>query len=206
LLSVPMQEVENALNDFLPYISKGSLVVDNSSVKSETLKILLEKVPVDVELASIHTMFGPSEESLKGKNVIFTETGRAGKLAHELERVFYKYGAIITHVSVEEHDKRVAYTQAIVHFISLGFGSFLNSEQVQLDVIKPFLTPNTERLLLNMNRALSQSRELSQGILVDNTFSKSLREVFLKSLAETNAAIDSEELAAQLDLLLKFKP
>ena len=102
-------------------------------VKSETLKVLLGKIPKDIELASIHTMFGPTEESLKGKNVIFTETGRAQKLALELERLFYKYGAIITHVSVEEHDKRVAYTQAIVHFISLGFGSFLNAEQVQLD-------------------------------------------------------------------------
>lgn len=205
LFSVPILEVENALKGVLPFIPKHSLIVDNSSVKTETLKMLTASIPDEIEFASIHTMFGPNEDSLKGKNVIFVDTGRTRELTLELERLFYKYGAIITHVSLDEHDKRVAYTQAIVHFISLGLGNFLKTEHVQLDLLRPFLTPNTERLLHNLNRVLSQSQELSQGILVENPYSKSLRDIFLQSLSEISSAIEAGELGKVLDSLSKYK-
>lgn len=192
--SVPIQNVEESIKDYLPYIAPGSLVVDNSSVKTKVNALFESYLPKEIEFASIHTMFGPTEESLKGRNVIFTRQKGSGELTKLLKRMFYKFGAIISEVSVKEHDTLVAYTQAIVHFISLGFSDVLKKEHVGLDSLKTFLTPNSERLLINMQRTLSQSNDLNQAIIGENIYSKHVREMLLESLSRLDKSIDSNNL------------
>ncbi|HQH27906.1 MAG TPA: prephenate dehydrogenase/arogenate dehydrogenase family protein, partial [Oligoflexia bacterium] len=120
LLSVPMSQAAAVGRELCPHLRPNQLLVENCSIKSCVLPLLLELCPKEVEVLGIHTMFGGDLPSLRGENVIITKTERSRKRAQAFEDLLYKYGAKTTYASIEEHDKRVAFLQALIHFTALS--------------------------------------------------------------------------------------
>ncbi|WP_456477586.1 prephenate dehydratase [Geoglobus ahangari] len=114
-LCVPMDEIENALED-IARKNRSALIVDISTLKNLAIPHL-ERLGFDY--LSIHPMFGPDSEIGLSNIIVVHESGR------EEERVileeFRRAGAIISHISVEEHDRKMAEIQGTAHFLLFLF-------------------------------------------------------------------------------------
>lgn len=181
IFSVPMHLLKDAVETYKQYIPKNALVVENCSVKNIALSTLTEKFKETNEVLGIHTMFGPSIESLKRENVIITKTEYSGAISEEFEQIFYKGGAILHHGSVEEHDKCVSILQGLVQYSTLVLGNSLLKEIDKFDQLKPYLTPNSRSVLSSLERLLNQSPDLLFDIQAQNPNTLNLREEFSRS-------------------------
>jgi prephenate dehydratase/prephenate dehydrogenase len=189
-LSVPMRDLKEISQSLLPYCKKGSLIIENCSVKSHALTTLKEVFSNDFETIGIHTMFGPEIETLKGKNIIITRTLNSDEKAKALENLFYKHGAHIHHATPEEHDKATAFLQALCQFYALGMADVLASlhDEIGTD-LHHFITPNSERALTSVSRVLTQSTLLTTDLQNENPFAKKIREDFIQSLSTLNGIL-----------------
>lgn len=219
LFSVPVQLLDTVISEYIPYIHPDALVIDNSSIKVHTINLFEQLLPKNQPFVSIHTMFGPKEVGIKGKNVIIIESSlrddhsfmhvadyriKSEEKINVVERFFYKYGALVSKFSAEKHDQLVAVTQSIVHFISLSFIELLRRKDLDFSEISPFITPNTMRLLDNVSRTLDQSFELNQIMQKDNPFASLLRKELLDTLQYVDAEISANHMKELFESLLDF--
>ena len=163
-VSVPIQETKKVLGSLLPKLSKEQLLVDLCSVK---FGLKLEDSVCEVLLA--HQMFGP-DESPEGQNMILIPL--RGDSWKSLSDYFSSRGLRVRISTITEHNHMTAYTQALVHFISLSL-SFVPD-------VSAFSTPNFRRLIENVERAVKE-KEMITSILNENPESLPVIEKFLSS-------------------------
>ena len=190
LLSVPMSQAPLLAEQLAPLLRSDQLVVENCSIKSCTLPQLLHLAPQGVELLGIHTMFGGDVEQLKGENVIITRTERCGRRAKAFEDLLYKYGAIITYATVEEHDRHSAFLQSLIQLIMISAADVLSKSFRSAKEMEPFSTPNSRLVLQSMRKVLSQSEELIADLQSLNTEYALIRHRFLETVFRLTGALD----------------
>ncbi len=193
IFSLPMHNMQEATKFYRPFISNSSLVVENCSVKSESLNHLLNTYTDGNEVLGIHTMFGPSIETIKRENVIITRTEKSLDLSHEFEQLFYKAGAITHHGTIDNHDNSVSIVQALVQYSTIVLAQTLLSQVQNIEQLKPYLTPNSRLIFSNIERILKLSPELLFDIQEQNSLSKQLRHALGKSNEEVNHSLSSKE-------------
>ncbi|MBI5398959.1 prephenate dehydrogenase/arogenate dehydrogenase family protein [Candidatus Woesearchaeota archaeon] len=172
IVNVPVEKTVEVVQQVGPRLHKGQLLVDNTGVKSSVVPAMLAVAPPDVEILSVHTMFGPNtpptNASLLGENVISIHTVRSGKMADEFEAIFHKYGANITQATVEQHDSRMTIAQNLEHVCSVAYAATLLSIVPQVEKLLPFATPNLRRTLLTMGRIHAGDQQLYGVMLKEN--------------------------------------
>lgn len=178
--SVPLLESAQIIESYLKELSPGQLVVENCSVKSQ-LAAVWQKLPPDVELLQIHTMFGEQVESLHGQNVIAISDPRSGSKAQAFLDLLYKHGALVHQATIEEHERGVAYTQALSHLLFLTYQTSAPTHMSNLDA---FSTPNSRKLMQGGASINDQDPELTKAIQILNPYSNSVRTQFLENLMQ----------------------
>jgi len=143
IVNVPIEQTPGIIRKIGPLMRKGQLLVDNTGVKSKSVGAMLESTAPDVEILSIHTMFGENTGELRGENVISIHTERSGEMAQEFENTLHKYGARITSVTAEEHDGNAILTQGLEHAISVAREATILEIAGHPDKLQPFSTPNS---------------------------------------------------------------
>jgi prephenate dehydratase len=205
IFSVPMHALGEAVTQYKNYISSKALVVENCSVKKEALFLLESEFKNSNEVLGIHTMFGPSIEILKRENVIVTKTESSGPMSTEFAQMFYKAGAVIHHGSVEEHDKAVSILQGLVQFSSLVLGNSLLNEIDNIEILKPYMTPNSRAVLGILAKVLKQSPDLLFDIQNQNKNTDLLKEDFLKSGRKLLKALEDRDTFKDLFSILSAR-
>lgn len=121
VLAVPISAYEDALREIVPLMKKEGIIVDVATVKMHTVA-LLEQYADGRPFIATHPMFGPESYSKRGKDVsgfriVITEH----TLSNDLIQVFCKklqhFGFIILQMSPEQHDKQLAETLFLTHFV-----------------------------------------------------------------------------------------
>jgi len=112
----------------LPQLARrkpAGLVVDISSLKGPLQPGLEAMRAAGCRVASIHPLFGPDTELLSGRNVIFVDTGDAG--ASDAAKVLFESTmAELVDMSLEAHDKVMAYVLGLSHAVNIAFFSALS--------------------------------------------------------------------------------
>ena len=189
LINVPLENTAEVIAEVAPLCRPGQLLVDNTSVKSDPVAAMSKAAPKGVEVLGMHTIFGPGIQSLRGQNVIFCKTPSSGPLAQELENIFYKYGAVITHATPQEHDKQMALHQNLEHFTKVVLAEFLAREFGSLDACGRYTSPNSRLTLGMMARMLLGDPNLYAGIQHHNREGAPLIEKFTQVAQEFGRAI-----------------
>jgi prephenate dehydrogenase len=118
-LCVPIGHFEAATAELASYISPGSLVMDVCSVKVMPVQTMMRVLPEGVSIIATHPLFGPDSIS-KGldKLTIVTYPVRVPSAAYNEWNEFWKtLGLHVVQASPEEHDKTMAYTLGLPHFV-----------------------------------------------------------------------------------------
>lgn len=100
------------------------LVFDVGSLKGPLEPGLAALREAGVRVASIHPMFGPNTELLSGRHVIFVDCGvpEAVRAAREL---FAPTMVLQVEMTVEEHDRLIAYVLGLSHALNIAFAAAL---------------------------------------------------------------------------------
>lgn len=98
----------------------GGLVLDIGSLKTPLRRGLHALVQAGCRVASIHPMFGPDTRLLSGRHVIFVDLGDSGA-NEEARRLFSATMAEQIEMTLEDHDRLIAYVLGLSHALNLAF-------------------------------------------------------------------------------------
>ncbi len=96
------------------------VVFDIGSLKSPLRPGLLALAAVGVRVTSIHPMFGPDTELLSGRHVILVDLGCPEATA-AVRALFASTMAIQVDMSLEDHDRLIAYVLGLSHALNIAF-------------------------------------------------------------------------------------
>jgi len=121
ILAVPIAEFEEVLKRVVPLTRKGTIIVDVATVKVHTVR-LLKKLAKGRRYIATHPVWGPESYEKRGRNI---EGFRIIVSEHTLPSSDYKklcatlrsFGFDIVEVSSREHDKHIAETLFLTHFL-----------------------------------------------------------------------------------------
>ncbi len=135
-LCVPMNEMENVIKRLMELKSENEgfnpLLIDISSIKDPFLKLLDNS---GFDYLSIHPMFGPDSEIGLSNIILVVESGR--KEEETILEEFKKAGAILSKIDRDEHDKKMAEIQGVIHFALVSIANFLNVKREDLVYTSP---------------------------------------------------------------------
>lgn len=126
--------------------SPSGLVFDVCSVKAHISKRLRKAAKSGFKITSVHPMFGPNVATPKGRNVVICDCGNR-KANEEAARLFSSAGANVIEISLEEHDRMMAYVLGLAHACTLLFAGTLSVSGTKLRDFAPVTGPSFEKLL-----------------------------------------------------------
>ncbi len=102
----------------------AGVVFDISSLKSPLRPGFEALQEAGVRATSVHPMFGPDTELLSGRHVVFINLGSQEALA-EARALFEPTMAVPVEMSLEAHDRAMAFVLGLSHALNLAFGDAL---------------------------------------------------------------------------------
>ncbi|MDL1958288.1 MAG: prephenate dehydrogenase/arogenate dehydrogenase family protein [Deltaproteobacteria bacterium] len=175
ILSLPMEAFPEVAARLGPLLPENSFMTDLCSLKQAQVACMLEHSRCEV--VGTHPLFGPAEDSIKGKRVALCP-GRGNKWFSWWEGLLQQHGAVTSVVSPEEHDRTMAWVQALNHFILLCLGKALGEHGMDLQQILALAPPSFEQQMNIVARLYHQDPELYATIQMSNPYTTSILETF----------------------------
>ena len=98
----------------------SGIVFDLGSLKTPLRTGLMALKAADVKVTSLHPMFGPDTELLSGRHVIFIDLGSNEALT-AAQDLFSSTMAERVVMSIDEHDRLIAYVLGLSHALNISF-------------------------------------------------------------------------------------
>ena len=121
ILAVPIAAFEETLKKILPHLGTQTIIVDVSTVKVHTVEIL-KRLAGDRRWIATHPMFGPESyakkgDSVEGLRIVMCDGTLSIEHYNELSAFLKKCGFDVVEMSAEQHDKHLAETLFLTHFV-----------------------------------------------------------------------------------------
>lgn len=187
LLCMPISAMENALEKIAPLVNPQALIIDVCSVKALPVKWMREKLPDTVSLLATHPMFGPdsARDSLTGHKIVLCPERISARRFKRITGLLESVGLIVIKSTPEEHDKQIAVSLALTHFIGRSLSRF-GAENLLID------TEGYKRLLHILEVVENDTWQLFEDMHRFNPFAATTRRAFLKAMLEVEKHLESE--------------
>lgn len=119
VVATPIKLANEVLTQLAARKPRG-MVFDLGSLKTPLRAGLNALQAAGVKVTSVHPMFGPDTELLSGRHVIFIDMGDAQSLAMAQD-LFASTMAERTVMSLDEHDRLIAYVLGLAHAVNISF-------------------------------------------------------------------------------------
>lgn len=119
IIAVPMEKFENILNTIKDKLIPGSLVLDVCSLKMFSCNLLKDILGDKFELIGTHPLFGPQSApgSIEGMRIALCNVNALPLTFEKVSRFCLNLGLNVIKTTPEGHDKQMAVSQALTHFI-----------------------------------------------------------------------------------------
>lgn len=163
IVSVNINATEKTIKEIVPYLQKGQLLMDVTSVKENPIQAML-KAPCEV--IGTHPMFDPSNGM---KNQIFiTCPVRAKKWYPWLLSILKKGGTLIKKLDARKHDELMTIIQGLTHFSDITLAHTLKQIGLPIKTLLQYQSPAYRIKLDMMARILNQNPNLYANIQIQN--------------------------------------
>jgi len=200
IISVQNEKAVEVVKKIAPLLSKGTLLLDFCSVKSEVVKELISLKKSGLELASIHPMHGPRVPSIEGVPVVCIKIVPGEKFLL-IQKFFESKGANFFFSTAKEHDTTLAVVQGLTHYSQFVSAGVIKELGVNVKETMRFGSPNYSLFLSLMSRVVLQNPELYSQIQFSNPYNKKMRKIFVKKAKEIEKICnkaDSNELTKMI--------
>ena len=179
ILGVPISALVDTLRQIRPHLVPGALVVDVCSVKVLPDRWLSEHLPEDVDYLPTHPMFGPDSaaRSLQGRKIVLFPGRVDGKRYEKIRQYLKEKGLVVIEASAEAHDREIAVSLALTHFIGRSLSRF-GAEPLCID------TEGYQRLLHILEVVENDTWQLFSDMNRNNPYADEVRERFKGAMAD----------------------
>lgn len=166
LISVPSHALNFAVKMLCDLDLSGKLIVSLGSCMSADAKKLRV---LKGEIAFIHGLFGPTVTSFADQNFVVSGDNKNAKLK-KLVLAIKKSKGNIFHLTVSEHDKKMAYIQALSQFSSLVLAGTLSQSNMKLKELEALSSITFRMNEDTIKRILTQKAALWAHIQFENPY------------------------------------
>ncbi len=119
LLSVPIDNFEEVVEQICPYTHSGQIIIDITSIKVSPVETMHKHIKTGVVLGA-HPMFGPGARDIANQNFILTPTNEEETaLAQKTRKYLEEREARATMMTPDEHDEMMTVILGLSHFIAI---------------------------------------------------------------------------------------
>ena len=129
MVSVPIPVVPRVIDEIAPYVKKGVVISEISSLKSDVVKALVEAARLKVRPLSLHPLFGPGAQKLRGRKIAVVPIIDAEAEKNLAKELFPEAETVV--VDAEEHDRVMALVLSLPHFMNVVFASVIGEENLE---------------------------------------------------------------------------
>lgn len=175
VLCVPISEIRKTCLAIKPFLHPGQLILDTCSVKQKPVRDMLRSLPTFVEILGTHPLFGPdsARNGIQRLRMVLcpVRCRRVTKIRTYLERK----GLEVIITTAERHDRQMAHTQALFHFLARGVA--------QTGVrIGRLSTPGPAKLFHDFEDAQNDTLQLFRDLQTLNRYAAQVRKKLIRSL------------------------
>ena len=175
ILAVPVQALNECLQEIAPHLHAGQLVIDVCSIKEEPVRLMRQVLPVHVEILASHPMFGPesAKKGLTGSQIVVCPI--RGKRWRRLAAFLRHLGFSVVITTPEDHDRQAAMTQGLTHLLARAFASLGEQPRIR--------TRSFDLMSEGLALVANDTPEIFEAVTRRNRHMESLRERLLLALS-----------------------
>lgn len=188
ILCVPISAMPDTLRQIAPLLRPDAIVADVCSVKVYPARWMKEMLPPTVEILATHPMFGPDSaaKSVAGHKIVLCPERIAPDRYRTIKHWLEKKGVIIIETTPAEHDRKIAISLALTHFIGRTLSEF-GAEPLDID------TEGYKRLLHILGVVSNDTWQLFEDMHHFNPYAREKRRDFLKAMMKIDAHLERTE-------------
>jgi len=181
---VPIADFSPLLRRIRGLLRPDALVVDVCSVKEHPVRAMKRLLPRSVEILATHPNFGPDSaaESLSGRQIAVCKVRISPRRYARVKRAFERKGLKLVEMTPREHDRRMASSLVLTHFIGRGLLDY-GAKPTGID------TEGYKRLLRILQTVQNDSTQLFRDMNRFNAFAPAMRRRLLASLKRVDRKV-----------------
>lgn len=184
ILAVPIGQIEFTLQQIAPQL-QAKTIIDVCSVKQYPTQLMLKYLPTNIQIISTHPMFGPdSYNGNQEKNMMMYSVRAEAGLFQQWYDYFRGKSIHISVMTPEQHDREIAFSQNLTHFL----GRILGELTLQDSTIATVGYRSLQKLV---EQTCNDSWELFHDMMQYNSHSRAML---------TQLAVASDKIMAKLNL------
>jgi prephenate dehydrogenase len=200
IVSVPIGITGEVIEQVGPHMRKGSLLMDLTSLKTESVKAMLQSSPSEV--IGLHPLFGPGVNAITGHTIVLCPARTEGWLDW-VRDIFTKHEATIIETSPERHDELMALVQALNHLNSITMGMVLQEWGEDLADVQRFATPMFHTKLDIIREIFTNNPRLYAEIVTFTPHVDKILDLCGRTLADVATMIKAGDAEALVKLMEK---
>ena len=182
---VPISQFGNTLKKIKNLLKDDSLVADVCSVKEYPVRIMKKNLPEKIGILATHPMFGPDSaaETVKGRKIVLCKVRISDDKYKKIKSCLEKKGLVVIESTPERHDREIAKTLILTHFIGRSLIDF-GAKNLDID------TEGYKRLMNILEMVKNDTEQLFKDMNRYNKYSKEIRKGFMKSLGKIDKRLE----------------
>ena len=192
MVCVPLESIVSVVHECLPYMKKGAVLSEISSLKNQIFGVL-HAARKDITYLCIHPMFGPATKRSKIiKNLLIPVRSRAKELAI-LNSIFPRSDVEVIS-SADLHDEYMAVVIGLTYYLNLVLGSILS--KLDLGTVKSVAGTSFGMQVMITESILNDSPELVSSLLLENPYNKACINSFIAESKNIQRLISARDAKA----------
>jgi len=177
LIGMPIDFMEETLNKMKKFVKKDAIILDMCSVKETPIKLMKEILPKTTQIIGTHPMFGQNsgKDGIEGLSIVLDDSRCEKKTFEFLTNYCEKKLKLkVFKMSPQNHDKEMAKSQVLIHFLGRIFremklGEMELSTKSYNDLIKSLsmVQDNSENLFLNIQKTNPYAKEIREKFIFE---------------------------------------
>jgi len=176
------------------------VIFDVGSLKSPLRAGLMALKSHGCKVTSVHPMFGPDTELLSGRHVLFVDLGHAAALASARELFAHTMAEQVV-MSLDEHDRLVAYVLGLSHALNIAFFTVLAESGEAAPRLARMSSTTFDAQLEVASRVAQDSPELYYEIQSLNDYGAESLEALSQAVERLRTAVVSQDHDAFVALM-----
>jgi prephenate dehydrogenase len=130
--SVPISEFEHACADVVSLVRPDTIIADVCSVKVHPVRVMQKVFPESQPILGTHPLFGPDsikQYGVAGRKVVMCPVRIDEQAYRALTDTFLAIGLHVIESTPDQHDRDMAHSHALIHFIGRGLAALPIHEQ-----------------------------------------------------------------------------
>ena len=189
VISTPIEVVPKVLKEIAPKLKESSAVMEISSIKSRLIPVLEELAKHKVSPLSVHPLFGPGVQKLDEEKIVLVPVVDPISEMKLAARLFPTAEIVV--VDAEEHDRAMALTLSLPHFVNMVFASVISEED--LNVLKKLGGTTFALQLVTSESVMTEDPDVYASIQIDNEYTTQCLNSFMSNAKTLKGYIDRKD-------------